>query len=523
MKYSIAFIFLICILSCSPKIHQHFQANRLVKDFNIHVINDSLQLYFQSPADIDYVEDQKILSIILRKQNVRTNEEILIFGQSSYPHYDFYLTVDTSSQTHPTNNWWKTDTIINGYSIRLYGRTLVEDAMRNMQADLKFIRNSLEIGPNYRRDVSTVMDVVAKYSKSNAFLGALNEIKKFPVYDDQEEGIQRQMILTYSSFLGQNEIYKDAIGELDARFEPFPSIIQVVENHSLEGKEAIDKIFREAADRQLLMINENHYYPNHRLFVSDLLEELKSLGYHYLALEALDWGQDSLLNLEKGMPTLNSGFYIREQHFANLIRKAKALGFEFVAYENFNSDTDREIGQAENLFAKTFALDPNSKVLVLAGVDHILEEKDKGKEWLASIFKKKYGIDPLTISQTHLQFYRSYCKADYGLIKSDEFENERLNKVDYLLLNNRESVDFDSKEYFQNKTDGALQVMLFIEEEMTDRSDFRGNVPYFSAMLGPKEKCQLPSESEYALHLIVLNDKGRLLEQRDKEEKNANE
>lgn len=91
-----------------------------------------------------------------------------------------------------------------------------------------------------------------------------------------------------------------------------------------------------------------------------------------------------------------SGFYTSEQNYSNIIRKAKELGYEFIAYENTDHTKNREIGQAENLYNKTFKIDPESKVLVLAGIDHILEKPtSRGKEWMATIFKNTYNIDHL--------------------------------------------------------------------------------------------------------------------------------
>ncbi|MEI2421091.1 hypothetical protein V6O07_12530, partial [Arthrospira platensis SPKY2] len=120
-------------------------------------------------------------------------------------------------------------------------------------------------------------------------------------------------------------------------------------NNSVQNSYVLDTIIEKAKNHRIIMINENHYYPNHRLLVTELLPKLKEIGYTHLALEALGKSQDSILNLPNSYPTLNSGFYTSEQNFANLIRKAKELNFKFVAYENHYENKNREFTQAENL------------------------------------------------------------------------------------------------------------------------------------------------------------------------------
>src|SRR5699024_10944773 len=131
-----------------------------------------------------------------------------------------------------------------------------------------------------------------------------------------------------------------------------------------------------------------------------------------------------------------SGFYTKEPHFAQLIRKAQKMGFKFVSYENTDPDKKREYGQAYNLYQKTFAKDESAKVVVLAGLDHILEQQtEDNRKWLGFILNKKYGINPLTISQSHLNRYRKMANP-IALIQGRYFKQKPYRSVDWLLLNN---------------------------------------------------------------------------------------
>lgn len=61
MKKLLSILILLVFSACSYKISDHFNQTNYIKNFNIHVVNDSLQLYFKSPADITYTSDKKEL------------------------------------------------------------------------------------------------------------------------------------------------------------------------------------------------------------------------------------------------------------------------------------------------------------------------------------------------------------------------------------------------------------------------------------------------------------------------------
>jgi hypothetical protein len=261
------------------------------------------------------------------------------------------------------------------------------------------------------------------------------------------------------------------------------------------------------------MVNENHFMPQHREFVYSLLPALKEIGYKYFALETLNSKQDSLLNLKEGFPTLETGFYTREQHYGNLLRYAKVLGFEFVAYESDDS-MERELGQAQNLYQKTFGLDKNAKVLLLGGIDHILEQPtERGKKWLGAVLNEKYQINPLTISQTHLNSYRRFSKDRVSLIEGKYFK-EKLQSVDYHLLNNipRSYLAIQNANFtYKNQQPFPVQFTLFLNTEVAHENDYNNKVPYCAIYLEPNEKAalRLPSKSFY---LYLFDAKGKKIE-----------
>lgn len=504
---------IVLFYGCTPKISNYFEHNKYIRNYNIHIVNDSLQLYFKTPGDITYTTDKEELKKIIRKGKIKPKDSVLVYGKSNEPLYEYFVTVAENHNPNNTKHLIIFDTIINKKTIQFIGNPLTKNSTSTLKIDLENIFKSLEVGKNYRKEISTVMDILKKHQNSNKYFAILNEIIEFPTYDKQEEWTKLQMELTFASFLGNNDFYDKYLNQLESRFKPNDTISKIIKGNSSTDQKVIETIINEAKNHKIVMVNENHFYPNHRLLVSDLLVNLKEIGYNYLALEALDVKQDSLLNLKNTYPTLKTGFYTSEQNYSNLIRKAKELGFEFVAYENFDNSKDREIGQADNIYNKTFKLNPNAKVLVLAGIDHILEKQTKeGKKWMATIFKEKYNIDPLTISQTHLNSYRKIVDSDYSIFKSELFNNERLNSVDFLVLNNIKTVNLTTGYTYQNNSETDVEVQLFYADEILDNFDHNKKAPYFSTILKSEKKYNLPIDKKRGMCLYTYDKNGNRID-----------
>ncbi|MBP6584661.1 MAG: hypothetical protein KA215_03245 [Flavobacterium sp.] len=155
--------------------------------------------------------------------------------------------------------------------------------------------------------------------------------------------------------------------------------------------------------QKVIMFNEAHHNGRNRLLISNLLENLKKNGYNYLALEALNYLDEEALNKRK-FANQNSGTYISDPLFNNMVNSALLLNYKVVAYESRESCNDnslecrqkREIEQAKNL-AEILKKDPSAKIIVLAGYDHILEKN--AFKMMAELFYDFTGINPFTIDQ----------------------------------------------------------------------------------------------------------------------------
>ena len=167
--------------------------------------------------------------------------------------------------------------------------------------------------------------------------------------------------------------------------------------------DAKEYIIRQAKNEQIVILNEAHHIPIHRVFTATLLKELYKSGFRYLGAETLSH-QDSLLNQRKH-PTLASGYYTKEPQYGNLIREALQLGYRLFPYEaatpeEFASGKTREIAQARHI-ETIIKRDPKAKILIHCGYSHVFEtplESDWEKA-MAGRLKEFTGIDPFTIDQ----------------------------------------------------------------------------------------------------------------------------
>ena len=166
---------------------------------------------------------------------------------------------------------------------------------------------------------------------------------------------------------------------------------------------AIDYILTKADSFQVIMLNEAHHSNLHRDFTTRLLEDLYQKGFKYLGFEALNVG-DTTIN-DRKLPLQSSGYYTKEPSFGNLIRTALEIGYTIFGYDVSTGGTakEREIRQAEAI-QKIIDREPNAKILIHAGFDHIREDENFGswEKAMAGRFKEFTGIDPLTIDQVQM-------------------------------------------------------------------------------------------------------------------------
>lgn len=188
------------------------------------------------------------------------------------------------------------------------------------------------------------------------------------------------------------------------------------------AQDALEAIVHEARSRQVVILNEAHHIPFHRVFAGKLAHELRKIGFDYLAAEAF----------VPDMPThpaavsQDMGFYVSEPMYGAFVRGALRDGWSFVGYDaNPDAATPaealrlREIGALGNLMTAVFAKNPKAKVFIYVGYGHAMKQREADAEgWksIATLLRESLGIDPLTIDQA-LMYGRGDARVDNPLYR----------------------------------------------------------------------------------------------------------
>jgi hypothetical protein len=170
---------------------------------------------------------------------------------------------------------------------------------------------------------------------------------------------------------------------------------------------AVKSLLADAEHHEVVIINEAHHEPRHRVFTRQMLQGLYDRGYRHFGLETLStFGSvDSLLKAGD-YPGLNAGYYTRDPQFAAMIAEASRIGFSLFGYEAAGTGSPklRELGQMRNIMAYR-ADHPEGKYLLHVGYSHA-NEGELGGRWekaMAQRLADTTSLNPLTINQTHFR------------------------------------------------------------------------------------------------------------------------
>ncbi|GLQ99770.1 hypothetical protein [Dyella mobilis] len=195
-------------------------------------------------------------------------------------------------------------------------------------------------------------------------------------YDsDHSEAFQLifgQYLSWYLSFLGD---YPDAVQSfaITQPKQPDDNPSPLAEGSGYTAQPALDAIPALAKNYRIVMFNEAHNVALTRSLTVQVLGRLRAEGFNYFAAETLSASDTQLAS--RGYPTEKSGFYTEEPIYAEMVRTALKLGFKVVAYEatSETANTDqRETEQAKHLYQQVFEQDPQARLVINAGYDHIV-------------------------------------------------------------------------------------------------------------------------------------------------------
>lgn len=182
---------------------------------------------------------------------------------------------------------------------------------------------------------------------------------------------------------------------------------------SAASEDALQAIVREARHRQIVILNEAHHVPLHRVFASRLAAELKKIGFEYLAAETFA----KTIPSRPATVTTDMGFYLKEPMYAEFLRSAARDGWSFVGYDHVEADSllEREIGSARNIVEKVFARNPKAKLFMYVGYGHAMKQQAvNANDWksVATLLREQLGTEPLTIDQATM-YGRGDARTDH--------------------------------------------------------------------------------------------------------------
>ena len=180
------------------------------------------------------------------------------------------------------------------------------NSLGSITKDGEAITRSLEFSLNRRKEL-TYSKIFQAVRDSPNYLAARQKLKAAPIPGtDENKWMQFQFLATINSFMSNNRAYDSLIHEFEHSRRKYlkPILDTLLPNHEIKtGADVIRTISRLSKNTRVLMLNENHWYPKHRILGLKLLDSLKANGYTHLALEALSGDKDVSIN-ERSFPFL---------------------------------------------------------------------------------------------------------------------------------------------------------------------------------------------------------------------------
>lgn len=400
---------LLLIISCSTNKSKLSENNYFLKNY---FYNDSLKVGIDFDKNIEFreaslVKEKEYSKFLKGTENISSKDLFLVADskEKGTETYFFYQNIKSSNDSLAVSKIVVNDTINN---------IILFEKQKGKRKVLGLVKTNSSKDKNSSVFVNDLLNKIAidsldtnKMSYVSIFINNFPGVHPNPLYASKKletaplkskggNDDKFQLLSTVNASMSNNKLYDSLIvGYEKERKEKFNSLIVDLSSKDDVYKDnaVFIKIAEIAKENQVIMLNEDHYYPKHRLLAMELLETLKANGYTYLSLEAFVADPETDFT-----PNYNNGIYTDEPYFAHFIRKAITLGFTVSGHENIDKGIDREMGQAKNILT-ILEKDSNAKIFVYVGHGH-LEKKHKTRKLMAEYFKELSGINPITINQT---------------------------------------------------------------------------------------------------------------------------
>ena len=293
-----------------------------------------------------------------------------------------------------------------------------------------------------------------------------------------EKGLKNyfyDMFAPYSSFIGEYEETLENFDKKGSSSEKYTAedSLEISLYHTVKAKELLLKI---ADTCRIIIINEAHHIPNHRIFTTEILKDLYDRGFRYFAAETIcnETGIKDSLFKNGNYPELWTGYYTMEPLYGDLIRQALRTGYKIIPYEKpAGSKSERESTMGNNL-SKVFSEDLNAKILIHCGYAHIK------KTWMAGYLEKLTGLNSFRIDQTLMM----ECSKEEYMNKYYQLADKKFNITEPVFLTKG---DGD----YSFKSDGFADAVLFLP-----KTKYANNRPDWMSMDGYRKPFEINISSQ---------------------------
>jgi hypothetical protein len=446
-KYILSFLIVSLLISCS-NIKNNFVKNNFCYDNKL--FNRELGISATLFGDMQHIEInkraiKKVKSIVKEIEFLNNKMTIVDYSKATsgiyYESLIFFIKNDNSNIPDGliVNDieknyvlYKKSDKKSSVYILLKSFETNISNANSTLLIDAQTLSESITF-ENSELNKTTYFDVFNGVREIDNYLVAREKINNAPLQQNEQQKFNKfQFLATINSFISNNKEYDSLFLKKEQKLK---SIYNKRVDSLLKNKKhsnALQEFDSIIKNKQVVMLNEIHWSPKNRILATKLLNNLKENGFKYFAVEAIEKGKDSILNIRK-YPSKDTGYYTKEPYFAHLIRIAKSLNFEIIQYDDLSTNEDRELVQAYNL-KKIIDKDSTAKIFVYAGIDHILEI-NPSKKRMAEYFKELTKIDPLTLNQIKIS---SDIPTEFEIFPSTDFNtfNGLSTNVDFYIVNN---------------------------------------------------------------------------------------
>ena len=146
--------------------------------------------------------------------------------------------------------------------------------------------------------------------------------------------------------------------EHDLRVNPYGDIGTINKDEKLEAKNAYPYIYDAIKNNEVVIINESHNIPLHRVLLYTLTDSFNAYGVQSVFLETLAYTQDDSI-VNKKYPKAEFGPYASENIYNQTIRKMMRLNINLYSYEHSIIHLDTATINVESKHTNSFSYNKN--------------------------------------------------------------------------------------------------------------------------------------------------------------------